>query len=88
MSHLCVRDGSLFRGNIILCDLSVNTFPAYTENPGGLGLIPSGAFKGVNNPQLFIILLTNRVHPTRENRAISRVRPRVADAVVRALAAP
>lgn len=34
---------------------------------------------------LFVILLTNRVHPTRENRAISRVRPRLADAVVRAL---
>ncbi len=37
---------------------------------------------------LFVILLTNRVHPTRENRAISRVRPRVADAVVRALVKP
>ena len=37
---------------------------------------------------LFIILLTNRVYPTRENRAISRVRPRLADAVVRALVAP
>ena len=37
---------------------------------------------------LFVILLTNRVHPTRENRKIGRVRPRVADAVVRALAEP
>jgi CubicO group peptidase (beta-lactamase class C family) len=36
--------------------------------------------------QLFLILLTNRVYPTRENDAIRRVRPAVADAVVRALA--
>jgi CubicO group peptidase (beta-lactamase class C family) len=34
---------------------------------------------------LFIILLTNRVHPTRENGRIARVRPRVADLVVDAL---
>ena len=38
--------------------------------------------------ELFVILLTNRVHPTRENRAIGAIRPRVADAVVRALARP
>ncbi|MCG6924731.1 MAG: serine hydrolase [Acidobacteria bacterium] len=37
---------------------------------------------------LFVILLTNRVHPTRENRKISRVRSRLADAVVRALVEP
>ncbi len=37
---------------------------------------------------LFVILLTNRVHPTRENKMIRRVRPAVADAVVRALAEP
>jgi CubicO group peptidase (beta-lactamase class C family) len=36
--------------------------------------------------RLFLILLTNRVYPTRENDAIRRVRPAVADAVVRALA--
>lgn len=36
--------------------------------------------------KLFLILLTNRVYPTRENDAIRRVRPAVADAVVRALA--
>ena len=36
--------------------------------------------------RLFLILLTNRVNPTRENDAIKRVRPAVADAVVRALA--
>jgi CubicO group peptidase (beta-lactamase class C family) len=35
--------------------------------------------------QLFVVLLTNRVHPTRDNRAILAVRPRVTDAVVRAL---
>ena len=35
--------------------------------------------------QLFVILLTNRVHPTRENKLIRQVRPAVADAVVRAL---
>jgi CubicO group peptidase (beta-lactamase class C family) len=34
---------------------------------------------------LFIILLTNRVNPTRENSAIARVRPRVADLAVNAL---
>jgi beta-N-acetylhexosaminidase len=35
--------------------------------------------------ELFIILLTNRVHPTRENNAIREVRRLVADAVVRAV---
>ncbi len=35
--------------------------------------------------QLFVILLTNRVHPTRENDAIRAVRAQVADAVVRGL---
>ena len=38
--------------------------------------------------ELFLILLTNRVHPTRENNAIRKVRPALADAVVRALADP
>jgi CubicO group peptidase (beta-lactamase class C family) len=35
--------------------------------------------------ELFIILLTNRVHPTRENGRIGRVRPRVADLAAQAL---
>ena len=35
--------------------------------------------------QLFVILLTNRVHPTRENHKIQQVRPAVHDAVVEAL---
>jgi uncharacterized protein YbbC (DUF1343 family)/beta-glucosidase-like glycosyl hydrolase len=35
--------------------------------------------------ELFVILLTNRVHPTRENILIRKARPAVADAVVRAL---
>lgn len=35
--------------------------------------------------ELFIILLTNRVHPTRDNPIMDRVRPAVADAVVEAL---
>jgi beta-N-acetylhexosaminidase len=35
--------------------------------------------------ELVIILFTNRVHPTRENRAILRIRPVVADSVVAAL---
>jgi beta-N-acetylhexosaminidase len=35
---------------------------------------------------LFVILLTNRVHPTRDNNAIREVRRAVADAVVRGLA--
>jgi CubicO group peptidase (beta-lactamase class C family) len=38
--------------------------------------------------ELFVILLTNRVHPTRENSRIVRVRPRVADLVVDALLQP
>jgi len=38
--------------------------------------------------KLFVILLTNRVHPTRENNLIREVRPAVADAVVRALERP
>jgi CubicO group peptidase (beta-lactamase class C family) len=35
--------------------------------------------------ELYVILLTNRVHPTRENHLIREARPAVADAVVRAL---
>lgn len=38
--------------------------------------------------RLYVILLTNRVHPTRENQLIREARPAVADAVVRALADP
>jgi beta-glucosidase-like glycosyl hydrolase/CubicO group peptidase (beta-lactamase class C family) len=38
--------------------------------------------------KLFVILLTNRVHPTRENNQIRQVRKDVADAVVSALANP
>ena len=38
--------------------------------------------------QLYVILLTNRVYPTRENRRISQVRPAVADAAYGALAGP
>jgi CubicO group peptidase (beta-lactamase class C family) len=38
--------------------------------------------------RLFVVLLTNRVHPTRENNLIRQVRPAVADAVVRALETP
>ncbi len=37
---------------------------------------------------LFLILLTNRVHPTRDNQQIRDVRPAVADAVIRALKTP
>ena len=36
--------------------------------------------------ELYVILLTNRVHPTRENNKIRAVRAQVADAAVRALA--
>jgi CubicO group peptidase (beta-lactamase class C family) len=36
--------------------------------------------------ELYVILLTNRVHPTRENNKIRAVRAEVADAAVRALA--
>jgi beta-N-acetylhexosaminidase len=37
---------------------------------------------------LFVVLLTNRVHPTRENNAIREVRRAVADAVVKGLVQP
>ena len=37
---------------------------------------------------LYLILLTNRVNPTRENNRIRDVRSRLADAVVRAFARP
>ncbi len=37
---------------------------------------------------LYVILLTNRVHPTRDNNAIREARAQVADAVVRALDRP
>jgi CubicO group peptidase (beta-lactamase class C family) len=37
---------------------------------------------------LSVTLLTNRVHPTRENNQIRAVRSQVADAVVRALERP
>jgi CubicO group peptidase (beta-lactamase class C family) len=35
--------------------------------------------------QLFVILLTNRVHPTRENQKIAKVRPALHDAVMQSL---
>jgi CubicO group peptidase (beta-lactamase class C family) len=35
--------------------------------------------------KLYLVLLTNRIHPTRENRKIVEVRPAVADAAVRAI---
>ena len=38
--------------------------------------------------KLFVVLLTNRVHPTPENNQIRQVRSSVADGIVRALAAP
>ena len=38
--------------------------------------------------ELYVILLTNRVHPSRENNGIRGVRAQVADAAVRALATP
>ena len=38
--------------------------------------------------ELYFILLTNRVHPTRDNEKIREVRSQVADAVVRALDRP
>jgi CubicO group peptidase (beta-lactamase class C family) len=37
---------------------------------------------------LYVILLTNRVHPTRGDERIRAVRAEVADAVVRALERP
>ena len=66
-----------------------------TENSsGGHSLSPHSfghtGFTGTSiwidpDKQLFVILLTNRVHPTRENHKIQDVRPAVHDAVVQAL---
>ena len=35
--------------------------------------------------QVFVVFLTNRVHPTRENQKIHEVRPALHDAVMKAL---
>jgi CubicO group peptidase (beta-lactamase class C family) len=35
--------------------------------------------------QLFVVLLTNRVHPTRENQKITQIRPALHDAVLQGL---
>jgi hypothetical protein len=35
--------------------------------------------------EVFVVLLTNRVHPTRENQKIRKVRPKVHDYVMKAL---
>ncbi|MFC2088995.1 glycoside hydrolase family 3 N-terminal domain-containing protein [Calditrichota bacterium] len=35
--------------------------------------------------EVFVVLLTNRVHPTRENQKIRKVRPKVADLVMKAI---
>ena len=35
--------------------------------------------------QIFVVLLTNRVNPTRENMKIAKVRPEVHDAVMQGL---
>jgi CubicO group peptidase (beta-lactamase class C family) len=32
--------------------------------------------------QLFVVLLTNRVHPTRQNEKLTQIRPAVHDAIV------
>ena len=34
---------------------------------------------------LFVVFLTNRVYPTRKNNKIRKVRPKVHDAVIRAI---
>ena len=38
--------------------------------------------------EVYVVLLTNRVHPTRANSAIARVRPAFHDAVIAALESP
>ncbi len=67
------------------------------ENSAGSRLSPAAfghtGFTGTSlwidpERQLFVILLTNRVHPTRDNDAIRRVRRDLADAVVNALQEP
>ena len=35
--------------------------------------------------QLFVVFLTNRVHPTRENQKLAKVRPALHDAVMQSL---
>jgi beta-glucosidase-like glycosyl hydrolase/CubicO group peptidase (beta-lactamase class C family) len=67
------------------------------ENSAGARLSPSAfghtGFTGTSlwiDPaqKLFVVLLTNRVHPSRENSQIPKVRRAVHDAVVEALAQP
>jgi CubicO group peptidase (beta-lactamase class C family) len=67
------------------------------ENSAGARLSPSAfghtGFTGTSlwidpGQKLFVVLLTNRVHPTRENSRIPKVRRAVMDAVVEALAQP
>ncbi|HXY40259.1 MAG TPA: serine hydrolase, partial [Vicinamibacteria bacterium] len=69
--------------------------------PGELGYSSAGSLLGARSfghtgftgtsmwmdpeRELYLILLTNRVHPSRENQGIAAVRAQVADAVVRAL---
>jgi CubicO group peptidase (beta-lactamase class C family) len=38
--------------------------------------------------ELFIILLTNRVHPSRENAQIEEARRTIAESIIKAIAAP
>jgi CubicO group peptidase (beta-lactamase class C family) len=66
---------------------------AFSSNRGEL--LPIGSFGHTGftgtsmwmdpERELYVILLTNRVHPTRENNAIRAVRAQVCDAAVRAL---
>jgi hypothetical protein len=60
---------------------AVDSPPRRSGTPASPGR-PSGSIPEQN---LYVVLLTNRVHPTRENDAIREVRPRVHDAIVAAL---
>ena len=54
-------------------------------NSGHLGFTGTSVWADPEQ-QLGVVLLTNRVHPTRENDGIRRLRPEFHDAVVEGLA--
>jgi CubicO group peptidase (beta-lactamase class C family) len=85
-------------------DTPANETGARSSTPGAPGYTSAGSllsprsfghtgFTGTSmwmdpERELFVVLLTNRVHPTRENEGIRAVRAHVADATVRALERP
>jgi len=55
-----------------------------TKSYGHTGFTGTSAWTDPTR-NLFVILLTNRVHPTRENQKLYELRPKIHDAVIKAL---